>query len=310
MPKLGEMLSRRLFPYLASILLLAAAAPLAWLGGVWWSAGALVLAALSFFTTRSLVRQRKMAEKPQWLLDEGLLQTQKLAALGELAAGVAHEINNPLAIIRQEAEWLRQLLEGQRLRDAPEWGEIQDSLREIIQQVERSREITHNLLNLARPREPVIQEVNLNKLVADMSALVEREAGQHNIKIVRDLQSDLPLLYSDPPLLRQVILNLLNNAQQAIQQDGVISIATRSTPDGYVNLTVTDTGGGIAAEDLPKIFHPFFTTKPPGQGTGLGLAICHRILDELGGRIAVASQVGQGATFTVSLPLKAKKDQD
>ena len=239
-----------------------------------------------------------------------LVHTEKIASLGRMAAGVAHEINNPLAIIRQEAEWIRQLLAGQKLRDAPEWGEIQDSLREIIQQVERSREITHNLLNLALPREPVIQEVNLNKLVADMSALVEREAGQHNIKIVRDLQSDLPLLYSDPPLLRQVILNLLNNAQQAIQQDGVISIATRSTPDGYVNLTVTDTGGGIAAEDLPKIFHPFFTTKPPGQVTVLGLAICHRILDELGGRIAVASQVGQGATFTVSLPLKAKKDQD
>jgi signal transduction histidine kinase len=228
-----------------------------------------------------------------------------LAALGELAAGIAHEINNPLAIIRQEAEYAQFYLKQSTLGASPELAEIKDSLREIITQVDRSREITRNLLDFARKREPVLQQVQMNRLIEDMARLVEKEAKTKTIDLIRNYALDLPVVTSDPPLLRQVILNLLNNASQALGRDGQITISTALLPHQEIMITVEDSGPGISPEILPKIFDPFFTTKPQGQGTGLGLAICHGIIQKLGGRITAASPPGQGAAFTITLPLEA-----
>jgi signal transduction histidine kinase len=289
--------------YLPAISLAAAALILAFVGHVGLAAGASCLAVLSLFTTRRLLKRQRKPDR-QWLLDERLLQTQKLAAMGELAAGVAHEINNPLAIIRQEAEWVGQLLKLAELPETTQAAEIRDSLREIVQQVDRARDITANLLNLARKREAVIQKVDLNRLIRDMAALVEKEAKARNIQVVRQLQEDLPFLYSDGPLLRQVILNLLNNARQAVQSEGSITITTALLEGERVRITITDTGPGIPAEHLSRIFTPFFTTKPPGAGTGLGLAISQGIIHKLGGEITAASRVGKGATFTITLPIR------
>lgn len=188
-----------IFAFLVAIILVAAAVPLAVFGHIGLSVAALLLAGLSWLTTRRLLDCRA---KPngKWLLDERLLQTQKLAALGELAAGVSHEINNPLAIIRQEAEWIGQVLKQADLAESPQLAEVRDSLREIVQQVDRARDITARLLNLARKREPVLQKVDLNRLVRDMAALVEKEAKTKNIRLVRHLQEDLPLIFSDGPL--------------------------------------------------------------------------------------------------------------
>jgi two-component system, NtrC family, sensor kinase len=239
-------------------------------------------------------------EKKDWLLDERLLQSQKLAAIGELSAGIAHEINNPLAIIRQEAEWMQHLLK--KLGDAKALGELQGSVQQIVQQVDRCTEITRNLLDFARKRDPVIQAVEVNRIIENMTMLVEKEARHKNITIVRHYDATLPVIYSDAPQLRQVILNFLTNATQAIGKDGVVTITTRLSNDAAVDIVIGDTGCGIPEANLAKIFDPFFTTKPPGQGTGLGLSICHGIILRLGGRITVESLVGQGTKFTITLP--------
>ncbi len=293
------------FAYLPAILLAAGGLLLLGLGSTAVAFGAFLLAGLSWHTTRRLLGRKAPADQ-RWLLDERLLQTQKLAAIGELAAGVAHEINNPLAIIRQEAEWTGQVLKTAEFPESPQLAEIRDSLREIVHQVDRAREITAHLLNLARKREPVIQQVDLNRLIRGMAALMEKEAKAKNIRVIQRLQPDLPLIYSDGPLLRQVVLNLLNNARQAVGKDGSITIATALDGKDRVCITVADTGIGIPPEHLSRIFDPFFTTKPPGTGTGLGLAISQSIIHNLGGEITVASRVGKGTTFTVTLPVRRK----
>ena len=240
------------------------------------------------------------SEKKDWLLDERLLQSHKLAAIGELSAGIAHEINNPLAIIRQEAEWMQLLLK--KLGDGKELEELQGSVHQIVQQVDRCTEITRNLLDFARKRDPVIQAVEVNRVIEDMTRLVEKEAKHNNISIVRQYDQELPVIYSDAPQLRQVILNFLTNATQAIGKGGVVTITTRLSGDDGVAIVISDTGCGIPEANLGKIFDPFFTTKPPGRGTGLGLSICHGIIQRLGGRITVVSTVGQGTEFTITLP--------
>ncbi|HZK13314.1 MAG TPA: ATP-binding protein [Desulfobaccales bacterium] len=241
-------------------------------------------------------------EKKDWLLDERLLQSQKLAAIGELSAGIAHEINNPLAIIRQEAEWMQHLLKKLGDGDRKELVELQGSVHQIVQQVDRCTEITRNLLDFARKRDPVIQAVEVNRIIENMTMLVEKEAKHKNITIVRRYDETLPVIYSDAPQLRQVILNFLTNATHAIGKDGVVTITTRLSNADAVDIAISDTGCGIPEENLQKVFDPFFTTKPPGQGTGLGLSICHGIILRLGGRIAVESTVGQGTEFTITLP--------
>jgi two-component system NtrC family sensor kinase len=236
--------------------------------------------------------------------EDRLEQFQKLAAIRVLSAGIAHEINNPLAIIRQEAEWMQLILKKEVLA-AEELQELRSSVGQVVQQVERCTEIIRNLLDFSQQRQPVMQELDLNRLTEDMARLVEREAKPSNIEIVRQYQGQLPAVYSDAPQLRQIILNLLINAGQAIGRDGAITVSTRPAEEGeMVELVISDTGCGIPAKDLPKIFDPFFTTKPAGQGTGLGLAICHGLIQRLGGRITVESRVGQGATFTVRLPVR------
>ncbi len=275
------------------------AVPLGLQAGLPYALASLLLAALSFFTVRSLLGQKDAALRQKELSDEQLLQSQKLAAIGELSAGIAHEINNPLAIIRQEAEWPLHLY---KKGTPPEAGEIQTGLIEIVHQVDRAREITQNLLNFARRRQPVVQAVELNRIIEDMTLLVEKTAQHSHLNLVKDLQPDLPPINSDAPLLRQVILNLLNNAIQATGVDGTVTVITRVTDDRQVMVQVNDTGSGIPKEHLAQIFDPFFTTKPQGKGTGLGLSICHSIIERLGGKISVTSVPGQGSSFTIKLP--------
>ncbi len=258
--------------------------------------------ALALFSVRRLQGAIRQAAEQKCLLDQQLIQSQKLASIGELSSGIAHEINNPLAIMGQEVEWIRHLLGEVEGKLGPGEAELKDSLQEIGRQVERCREITHKLLDFARKKEPLIQSVDINRLVEDMARLVEREASLHNIRLERYYSENLPEAHTDAPLVRQVVLNILNNATHAIQKDGTITIRTREQRDGSLEIQVSDTGSGIPKEYLDKVFDPFFTTKPPGQGTGLGLSICHGIMDRLGGRISLESEEGKGATFTIHLP--------
>ncbi len=295
--------------YLSGLYLIAIPAMVVLLAVPLWifaGAGSAVLvvpvAAASYLAIRSLGAQIARAREQKCFLDEQLIQSQKLASIGELSAGIAHEINNPLAIIAQEIEWARIQFDGKD-PDGPGLAEVRDSLREIAQQVERCREITHKLLDFARKHEPLIQGADLNRLIEDMARLVEKEVSQKDIEIVRQYKPDLPSIQTDPPLLRQVVLNLLNNASYAIGRNGAINIRTRTLDGGQVEVEVSDNGCGIRKDELHKIFDPFYTTKPPGKGTGLGLAICHSTIVRLGGKIAVESEPGKGTTFTVRLPI-------
>jgi two-component system, NtrC family, sensor kinase len=277
--------------------------PLWLLGGGVFAAFAVAAALLCYFSASRLSGEIAKAHEQKCFLDEQLIQSQKLASIGELSSGIAHEINNPLAIMGQEIEWARHLFDN-KSDDPASMDEIRDSLREIGSQIGRCREITHKLLDFARKKEPLIQSVDVNKLVEDMAKLVEKEAIQNDIAIVRDYKKDLPQVRTDPPLLRQVVLNLLNNAAYAIGRRGEIRIASYLSENGALDLAVSDTGCGIPKENLARIFDPFFTTKPPGKGTGLGLSLCHGIMVRLGGSITVESEEGKGTTFTIHLPFE------
>jgi signal transduction histidine kinase len=243
----------------------------------------------------------EQAEAERAEMGDQLIQSQRVLALGELSTGIAHEINNPLNIILQEAELMRYNLASDPEPETLE--EIRASLDVIYAQVSRCSDITHKLLDLARNRKPVSQPADINRLVEDMLELVERESGPRHILIHRRLAPDLPTVISDPPLLRQVFLNLLINAVQAVDRDGDIFITTFREGD-MACTEIRDTGPGISEEHRERIFNPFFTTKAPGQGTGLGLSVSLRIINELSGDIQVASVPGKGAAFTVRIPIK------
>jgi two-component system, NtrC family, sensor kinase len=299
---------RDFHPYLLSLLILFSAAPLALAAGGFFALGAVVIAAIAFFHTRNLLRAAQIAEQQRRVADEQLCRSEKLSTVDEISAGIAHEINNPLGIIAQETQWIQHLLQSEPLKDAKIVGDLRDSLREISIQVDRCKEIVHKLLNLAREMEPVIQGADMNDLIEHMAALIEREAATKNIRVTKLLEPDLPIVYSDPPLLRQVVLNLLINATHAVEKDGTITVTTKSNENESIEIGVMDTGGGIPEENLNKIFTPFFSTKPHGKGTGLGLAICRGIIERLGGRISVTSDVGEKTTFTIHLPIHRKSE--
>jgi two-component system, NtrC family, sensor kinase len=299
---------RDFHPYLLSLLILFSAVPLAFATGGFFALGAVVIAAIAFFQTRNLLRAAQIAEQRRRSLDEQLCRSEKLSTVDEISAGIAHEINNPLGIIAQETQWIQHLLQSEPLKDAKTVGDLRDSLREISIQVDRCKEIVHKLLNLAREMEPVIQGADINDLIEHMAALIEREAATKNIRVTKLLEPGLPIVYSDPPLLRQVVLNLLINATHAVEKDGTITVTTKSNESKSVEIGVTDTGSGISEENLNKIFTPFFSTKPHGKGTGLGLAICRGIIERLGGRISVTSDVGESTTFTIHLPIHRESE--
>lgn len=261
---------------------------------------ALVMAACS---GRNLMARLAESEKAKSSLNAQLIQSQKLAAIGELSAGIAHEINNPLAIIAQETEWSTHLLSEVEKSSEADFAEVRDSLREIRAQVDRCKNITHKLLDFARKREPVLQDVDVARLVDDMARLVDKEALFKNATLTRKLPEDLPRLQTDAPLLRQVVLNLMTNALQAVDHGGAIEVSA-TADDDTLSISIKDNGRGIPPENMDKIFNPFFTTKPPGQGTGLGLSLCHNLVSGMSGQITVESQVGKGTTFTVRLPRK------
>jgi PAS domain S-box-containing protein len=237
----------------------------------------------------------------QRMVQSKLLQTEKMAGLGQLVSGIAHELNNPLTSIIGYS----QLLLGRRLT-APQEADG----RLIHQEAERAARIVKNLLLFAREARPERRPVNLNEVVERTLALRNYELRVENIELSQDLAQDLPMVVADGAQLQQVLLNLLVNAEQAIRQgsgEGSIRVRTRKTPRGRVSFEILDSGPGIPQEIIPRIFDPFFSTKPSGAGTGLGLSITCGIVKEHGGDITVQSQLGHGAKFIVELPAAAQE---
>jgi two-component system, NtrC family, sensor kinase len=245
-----------------------------------------------FSDLREQLRMRRELEETQ----VQLLQAEKIASLGRLSAGVAHEINNPLAGILIYAELLeRQMQNGVFDREY---------LTEIINQTLRCQQIVTRLLEFSRQSLGQKTYFDLNEIILRCLDLLSHQAIFHNIKVKTDLDPELPQIMGDPGQLQQVVTNLLLNAADAMQGHGQISAASRPAPGGDgVILTFTDTGCGIPPEIQDKIFEPFFTTKAPGKGTGLGLSIVYSVIQRHGGVIEVGSAPG-GATFTIRLPLE------
>jgi two-component system NtrC family sensor kinase len=251
------------------------------------------------------VIRRRDAEAEQ--LNLQLLQAGKMASIGELSAGVAHEINNPLAIIMTERQLMLDAETAAPLPDKEFRKQFGASMDQIGVQIERCKRITQNLLRFSRRTRSVIERVDLNAFLEEVVELMEREAATEGIAFAADLEEGPLEILSDPSQLQQVFLNLITNAVDAlrVQPYGTITVKTRrDAGGGGVRVVIADTGPGIAPENLERIFDPFFTTKPVGQGTGLGLAICYGTVRRLGGTITVRSEPGRGAEFTVFLPDK------
>lgn len=266
-------------------------------------AGLALLAASVALAARVTGRIQRRIEEERALLAEHQLQVQKLDAISQLGVGIAHEVNNPLAIIGEEAGWMQDVLKREALQDVPGSDELRDSLRQITTQIGRCREITLKLLSFGGKSDGIIRDVDVNALVSDAVTLRRREASQKNIVIEERPAAGLPVVHTEPTLLRQLLLNLINNAMDAMPGGGSIVISTRRAEQAGVVLSVEDTGFGIPEENMHRLFEPFFSTKPPGKGAGLGLSICHGILQRIGGEIFVTSTPGKGSTFTVELPL-------
>ena len=269
------------------------------------SAGIILLVAV--LITRYMISAIKKRDREADQLNKQLMQAGKLAAIGQLSAGVAHEINNPLAIVLTE----RQLLLDAAARDPIQNNEFenqfQDSMNQIDVQVQRCKRITQNLLRFSRRTESILETVDVNQFIREVIELMEREARASGIKFFKELDPALSPIMSDPSQLQQVFLNIMTNAIDAHEGKpyGSIRIKTRGEEsDDGVTVTFTDTGSGIAPESIEKIFDPFFTTKSVGKGTGLGLSICYSIMQQLGGYIAVHSEVGRGSEFTLFIPNK------
>lgn len=269
-----------------------------------WILPTIAAAAIPFASARRLLG-RAPTHTPTPPVDDQLIQTHKFAALGQISSGIAHEINTPLAIIGQEAEWMEHLLNQAHPLDSIIPG-LRHSLVQIAAQIDRCRTITHSMLQFARKSGAVPQPTNLNTLVEGMALLVEKEAKGRGIRLVRSYDSTLPHIPTDPQLVRQVVLNILNNAVQAVDRRGSVFLST-SFSSSHAAVEISDTGPGIPNDAMASIFDPFFTTKPPDQGTGLGLSICQGIVTRLGGTISATNKASGGAVLTVRLPLKGQQ---
>jgi two-component system NtrC family sensor kinase len=235
-------------------------------------------------------------------------QTEKLAAVGQLAAGVMHELNNPLATIGACVEALtvrsEDLSESQR-------SSIEEYLRIVESELGRCKAIVDGLLDFSRPKSRMMREVQLNQVVEDALFLVKHHDRFKRIRLDRQLGAHLPSVMANSEQLVQVFLALMLNAIDAMEGTGVLTVTTGISLDseGEIVVEFTDTGMGIPADELPKIFEPFFSTKQPGRGTGLGLSICYGVVQQHGGRIEVDSAMGHGSTFRVYLPLYSGQEQ-
>ena len=270
--------------------------------------GAAAIMAMAVLLSHRMVRriQRTDAEKEK--LNQQMVETGKLASVGELAAGIAHEINNPVAIMVEEAGWIGDLLEEEEFAESTNLKEFNRALAQIRTQGRRCKEITHKLLSFARRTDSTVKDVQINDLISEIAELSFQMARYSKIAITTDLQPNLPYVTLSPSEMQQVLLNLINNAMEAMEKNGgTVHISTRHSKleKDHLVITVADNGPGIPAANLAKIFDPFFTTKPVGKGTGLGLSICYGIIQKMGGKIDVQSTLGQGTRFRIWIPYQA-----
>jgi signal transduction histidine kinase len=226
-----------------------------------------------------------------------LIQADKLSSIGLLAAGVAHEVNTPLAVISTYA----QMLNKQIASDDPK----APLLEKIAKQTFRASEIVNSLLNFSRTSRSEFESLDLNRVVRETLSLVEHQLAKSSVRVEFIADDGLPAVRGNSGKMQQVFLNLFLNARDAMEDGGVLRVAT-SARDGVACIDVVDTGKGIPGDDLPRIYDPFFTTKSARKGTGLGLAVTYGIVREHNGTIEVASKPGEGTSFHLEFPVSRK----
>jgi len=273
-----------------------------------WFVGLCTLAILVviIITCSYMVNKLYRADKAKAEAMALMEQSNQLATIGQLAAGVAHEINNPLALINETAGYVKDLfvLTEQYRRDDELIGYIDD----VLDAVERCGTITRQLLGFARKFEVKISKVKLNEAIADVLVFHHKEAAYRNIKVHVNVPEDLPPIETDRGKLQQILVNLVNNAFQAVDNGCILDIQASPAGADKVCIVISDNGCGMPEENLPKIFEPFFTTKEGNKGTGLGLAITYGLVKKLHGDIAVKSKVQEGTTFTITLPIRIQEE--
>jgi two-component system NtrC family sensor kinase len=263
--------------------------------------------AVAFLLRRKTVAAISEAEQRTQMISQQMVETGKLASVGELAAGIAHEINNPVAIMVEEAGWIGDLLEDDEWGTQANLQEFQRALQQIKTQGDRCKQITHKLLSFARKTDERTQEVDPRALVEETVAVSAQRAKYANVEMTTVFEPDLPNIHASLSELQQVLLNLINNALDAMEKrGGTLEIAVRRVADDLW-IHVKDSGPGIPEANLERIFDPFFTTKPVGKGTGLGLSICYGIVTRMGGEIDAISEIGSGTEFRIRLPIEREK---
>ncbi|MBW2065406.1 MAG: two-component sensor histidine kinase [Deltaproteobacteria bacterium] len=274
-----------------------------------WFLGASIFAILVLILggTTYLVNRIYLADQRRLMALHEVEYASKMASIGRLAAGVAHEINNPLAIINEKAGLLKDLLELEKGQGKEE--KLMGLVDSILQAVDRCARITKRLLSFARHMEVSIESVNLGQLIHEVLGFLMKEAEYRSIHVSVEVSPDLPEIKSDRGKLQEIFLNLFNNAFTAMSDGGHLDVKVSPLRDGFVSVTVADDGCGIPEQDLKHIFEPFFSTRTKRGGTGLGLSITYGLVQEIGGKISVESQVGKGTTFTVTLPRRMKEKQ-
>jgi signal transduction histidine kinase len=246
------------------------------------------------------IREKEKAEEETAKIEQQLQMAGRLAAVGELAAGVAHELNNPLAAVQAFAQYLA----GREGLDAT----VKSDVETIYKESQRASKITSNLLSFARKHNPEKSLVSINDVIEKSLELHLYRMRVNDIEVVKDLDPELPMTMADYHQIQQVFTNIITNAEHAMTKahgKGTLVITSRSVED-FIKITFTDDGPGITEENLTRLFDPFFTTKEVGEGTGLGLSICYGIVQEHGGRIYADGKVEKGTTFVVEIPIVAE----
>ncbi|MGD9209714.1 MAG: ATP-binding protein [Desulfobacteraceae bacterium] len=247
--------------------------------------------------------ERNRSDKEKEKMSQQVIESNKLASIGELAAGIAHEINNPVAIMVEEAGWIEDLLEEEEFQEGQNLMEFRRALQQINNQGKRCKDITHKLLSFARKTDPRVHEIVINECLDEVVYLSHQRAKYSNISIKTDFEENLPIIWASETELQQVLFNIVNNSLDAMEKSGgEIVISSKVDDEKNIAVIIEDTGPGIAQANLNRIFDPFFTTKPVGKGTGLGLSICYGIINKMGGGIDVQSEMNKGTRFTIRIP--------
>ncbi len=273
-----------------------------------WFFGVSVVVTLVVVLGISTLMVNKIYDADQTRLKaiERLETSSRLISVGRLAAGVAHEINNPLAVIGENAGLIKDLFSLRK--EYKQDQHVMELIDAVLESVERSGEITKELLGFARHFEPRITPIELNRVISEVLSFHRKEALYRNIGINVDIPEDIPVIHSDHGRLQQILLNLINNAFQAMKSGGCLDISVKREGMESVSISISDTGPGISPEDQKRIFEPFFTTKGSEGGVGLGLSITFGLVGKLKGDISVQSKLGEGTAFVITLPIAIKGD--